>query len=938
VIARTSRRLAGFRFETSPPPTDDTLPRMDVAVFVGFAASGPLHTPVAVESAVRFADVFGADAPLAWDPVRGEPAYAHLAPAVRAFFRNGGRRCWIVRVAGAAVSNTFAVPCLAWLNADGTITPAFVQARSEGSWSDGLRIATTLEEDIVQHESVEAAKRTVGLDIAEASGMAVGDLLRLTFESHGCVQLFAVQSFQPPKPTSPVTNAVVEALGGPSVWLQTPGQKRPTKDVGTAVWFGPEGRCSPVPAFIASGWPNLAGDQTVSIDVAATLAEAALPGSLVRVALDGSIFWLAVRDAWEEQGAGSPVEKRVRLTGQGFWQLSDPPSDLPAEPTSVERLTFDLWVRHGEEYPVRLSGLGFAAGQPNFWRTLPTDAELYGDQPDTPLAHEVTSPRFPLAGACDPGSFSFPLGMALFPATFVGPNPLTPTALKRDGLEYFDARLFLGGDDPVALRALLGAGTGRILEVADFLRYQAATTRTLQGIYAALAVDEASLIVVPDIVQRGWERGKSRDPAPPQDEPAADTGPPKLFVCCDTEAIAIPVLFIDLPGLSQRFFYEAADGTFSLSWAPIPDAVFELQEATQYDFSDAAPVYTGKGDRFDIYGHRQGNGYYRLRAVVAGVSTGWSAGLVVRVAPPSDWQMISVDRYEKETRDKLLVVQRAMLRMCAGRGDLLAVLALPAHYREDDAITHVSELVSPSGRVLSVSLPASPLEKPPACAALSDGESATASYGAIYHPWLIGREEGQPDALRLAPPDGAACGILAKRAIARGAWVAPANEALAGPVGLSPAIAPDRWLDLLDAQVNLVRDEPRGFLALSADTLSGDDALRPINVRRLLILLRRLALRLGADYVFEPNDESFRRAVQRSFESIMEFMFARGAFAGRTPAASFQVITGSAVNTLRDQDEGRFFVELRVAPSLPLTFLTVRLVQNSERGTVTEVR
>src|SRR5262245_64334444 len=35
---------------------------------------------------------------LAWDAERGEVVYGYLAAAVRAFFRNGGRRCWIVRV------------------------------------------------------------------------------------------------------------------------------------------------------------------------------------------------------------------------------------------------------------------------------------------------------------------------------------------------------------------------------------------------------------------------------------------------------------------------------------------------------------------------------------------------------------------------------------------------------------------------------------------------------------------------------------------------------------------------------------------------------------------------------------------------------------------------------------------------------------------------
>src|ERR1035437_8098714 len=79
---------------------------MDVAVFVGFAASGTLQRPVPVEEIAQFSEIFGADIALARAGVRGDISYGNLAGAVRAFFRNGGRRCWIVRVAGAsAVAN-----------------------------------------------------------------------------------------------------------------------------------------------------------------------------------------------------------------------------------------------------------------------------------------------------------------------------------------------------------------------------------------------------------------------------------------------------------------------------------------------------------------------------------------------------------------------------------------------------------------------------------------------------------------------------------------------------------------------------------------------------------------------------------------------------------------------------------------------------------------
>src|SRR5262249_27190624 len=99
MAAPVTRRLAGVRFVDAPPVLPEKLPRMDIAVFVGFAAAGPLNRPVVLQNAAQFAALFGDDLPLAWNTETGSQTYACLAPAVRSFFQNGGRRCWVVRVA-----------------------------------------------------------------------------------------------------------------------------------------------------------------------------------------------------------------------------------------------------------------------------------------------------------------------------------------------------------------------------------------------------------------------------------------------------------------------------------------------------------------------------------------------------------------------------------------------------------------------------------------------------------------------------------------------------------------------------------------------------------------------------------------------------------------------------------------------------------------------
>jgi phage tail sheath protein FI len=71
---------------------------------------------------------------------------------------------------------------------------------------------------------------------------------------------------------------------------------------------------------------------------------------------------------------------------------------------------------------------------------------------------------------------------------------------------------------------------------------------------------------------------------------------------------------------------------------------------------------------------------------------------------------------------------------------------------------------------------------------------------------------------------------------------------------------------------------------------------------------------------------------------MLDGMFERGAFAGASAATSYQVVTDTSLNTPQSVDLGRFIIELRVAPALPMRFLTIRLVQTSDRTHALEVR
>jgi hypothetical protein len=830
---------------------------------------------VALEDPAQFAAIFGEAAPLAWDADGGGPLRARLAPAVQAFFANGGRRCWVVRVAGEdAADNFFPLAGIAVLRPQSGhgLLPAFARARSRGSWSDGFMVGAGVELLPLQPLAGYSGSGELILS-AQSPRPANGDLLRFAF-SGGRYQLFAVWSA-----SGLARPAWFERLGMSS---PPPGEAFTEARLHDTVIDGRPGE------RMAHAWLRFEAPDAV-LDLAVPPREAPLPGALIGLDCAGEPAWLAVESVEFVESAQSPLQAAVRARGALWRPLAGQPQEaLQLEQAAV--VSFDLRVRQGERNVAMLRGLGFAPGHPRYWNGLEPDESFFSRTQDV-----VRTLPFPLAGAEAPDALFVPLGLT---GRLDAPLPALPQArspLERDGLSRFGAGLFL---DP----ELADTRSEQLMAEADSIRYLRPAARPLKGIHSLLGLDEVTLVAVPDAVHRGWVASA---PAAVPEIPEPGKAVPEdrgRFKDCDIRSVAAPELAA--PGESDE------DGSFTLSWLSQERGHYVLQEATQPGFADAHVIFEGEAQRITLYSRSHGHYFYRVSVRVGRNTSAWSRAAAVRVGADTRWEVEPLAHYRD---DALLAVHRALLRMCAGRADLLAVVSLPLHYREDQAIAHAARLQ-----------------------ALDGADSRAAGYAALYHPWVVRRAaDGRLDE---APPDGAACGVLASRAARRGAWIAPANEPLQEVFALAPGAAPSYWHALQQAQVNAVRQHPRGFLVLAEDTLSADAELRPINVRRLLILLRRLALRRGATYVFEPLNAAFRRMVERGFEQVLADLFRRGAFAGATPASAYQVSAGPDVNPPQSLERGRFVVELKVAPSVPMAFLSVRLVHGDERVTVTEGR
>ena len=926
---RAAETLPGIRVETAPEAVRITLPRMDVAAFVGFAERGPCHIPVAVSSIAQFEAIFGGDAPLALDRKTGLRLRAQLPPTVRAFFANGGQRCWVVRVAATkelvetAASAGIALaapPAQAGIFPIGgllaispsisgppTVQPARLRASSLGSWSDSLRLSARLARHPLA--LAEIAPTTGGFSCLVSGAVAPGDLIELrAFD--GATTAYA----------KAVRISGRRMLG---TWLAA-FQRAPNWPSSTAVLVE-----------LGDGSAEAGQvDQNGSLLLEAAASKLRL-GGWAGFTEASKHYWMRV-DRLEAGSASGAVWQQIK-------------AEAPPGPLSAARLAVDL--REYDRTTARThAGLGLAPESRMAIQQL-VDADRFYADPDNragaigagvavtceevegisaaygvigdPRGFNGIAERLGTAdfGEADHRALGFawiPLGLEEKFTSPAGPLDEKSDPVVRDGLAAIDDWLFI---DPRLV-------DGEAPTIAA--RAQAISTvreAPLFGIHALLAAGtdlfiQPSLLAVPDAAQPDWaEAGKDSLPdlsasasAPPSwsnhsggcaaagDGTSLTSPDQSRFLDCSTRLLPAPIF--------EALGEVAPETAFELSWSAQPlGAVAILEESARPDFAVSAEIWRGSASSLAIHGKREGLYFYRLRIELDGNRSAWTPIAVAVRGSRFDVGMPNPDRTGR--------LHVAMLRLAGGTGDLFAILSLPQSFRTAEAIDYARRLgtLAPGagdrGR-------------------LGSHEERLLSYGALYHPWLV---EASGAGLASLAADGAIAGLMANRARERGAWVAPANDNLADIVGLEMAF-PDAELIALDhARVNPIRKLGIAFAPQDALTLSGERDWTQINVRRLMILLRRLAMQRGMTYLFEPNGPILRRAVERELAATLDYLQVRGAFAGQSSAQSYRIAVQSEPT---DADAGRFTVALAVAPAQPLKFLALRLIRRGDGVTLVE--
>jgi uncharacterized protein len=153
VYLRDAAERRAARLETVP---------MSVTAFLGIAQRGPLYTPCRVTSFTEFKGVYGTFIP-----------DAYLAHAVSGFFANGGRECYVMRVAHVSADGSEDGATRATLSTKTRSGADLLEitASSEGAWGNRVKVelgepkrptSTLLTEDVAPGASSARVRSTRG--------------------------------------------------------------------------------------------------------------------------------------------------------------------------------------------------------------------------------------------------------------------------------------------------------------------------------------------------------------------------------------------------------------------------------------------------------------------------------------------------------------------------------------------------------------------------------------------------------------------------------------------------------------------------------------------------------------------------------------------------------------------------------------------------------
>jgi len=259
-----------------------------------------------------------------------------------------------------------------------------------------------------------------------------------------------------------------------------------------------------------------------------------------------------------------------------------------------------------------------------------------------------------------------------------------------------------------------------------------------------------------------------------------------------------------------------------------------------------------------------------------------------------------------------------MMEVCEARGDALAVIDLDSGYR-----TSAESTDTIANRVGSVSTAISNLNT----------RGVNSSYGCAYYPW-VQINDSISNSLLWAPPSIVALGTFSSSQRKSELWFAPAGFTRGGLTEGSAGIgviqtrerltSKDRD-NLYEANINPIASFPaEGIVIFGQKTLQvTPSALDRINVRRLMIYVKKEISRMAATVLFDQNVPATWNRFMSKAEPFLRSVQAR------LGLSDFKIILDESTTTADLVDRNVMYAKIFLKPARSIEFIALDFVISS---------
>lgn len=206
-------------------------------------------------------------------------------------------------------------------------------------------------------------------------------------------------------------------------------------------------------------------------------------------------------------------------------------------------------------------------------------------------------------------------------------------------------------------------------------------------------------------------------------------------------------------------------------------------------------------------------------------------------------------------------------------------------------------------------------------------------FAALYWPWVLVSDPLSNGRTLAMPPLGHVAGVYARTDITRNVGKSPGGTvdgALAYLNGLEYVSTLGERDYVYPNKINpLIESAQTGLAVWGVRTIAQESEWRYINARRLFMFVEKSVFNSTHWIVFENNGPELWSRISGQLGGFLLNLYNSGYFAGNSPSQAFFVTCDSSNNPQSSIDAGQVIIDVGIAPNKPAEFVRFRFQQKS---------